>query len=652
MYLKCNRRKKDGKEHRYWSVVESVRTSGGRIHQRQVLYLGEINDSQRTAWRKTIEVLNKGESKEPAQQMSLFPEDTPAPLDDETVVQVRLNEMSLHKPRQFGGCWLADRLWHELQLDRFWKPRLPPSRKGTNWLNVLKTLTSYHLLSGGSEWRLHRKWYRQTAMSDLLGEDYGLVQKDKLYRCLDKLLPHKEAMFQFLQRRWKDLFGASFDVLLYDLTSTYFESSPPGEGLRQYGYSRDNREDCVQVVIALILSPQGFPLTYEVMPGSTADSKTLRHFLKKIERLYGKADRMWIMDRGIPTEETLAEMRAGGVNYLVGTPKGRLSSLEASFLERPWEEAREEVAVKLHRQEDELYVLVKSEKRVCKEMAMRRRKLKKFWKRLKTIQNMKRISRDQLLMKVGAAKQVAGNCASLIKIRLPRKDQEVSPRTFRFEIDKKRLKAWRRREGRYLLRSNVMTGDPAALWGQYLVLTEIEQAFKELKCDLAVRPIYHSKDERIQAHIFVAFMAYCLNVTLKNKLKRKAAGLTAKEVLEQLSEIQMIDVHLPTLEGETIVLPRYTQPRKEHELILQMLDLALPRQPQAYLKPPETETSDEERAEKLLGGFGFEGEIEHRPRKKRSRPLHSSGGNHDQKCRGDFRRRRPGFARVWDIRPP
>ena len=290
MYLRAKKRIKDGKEHRYWSIVESCRNLDGRVVQRQVLYLGEINDSQKTAWCRTIEVLQVDSS---AKQMALFPADRPAPELECEVVQVKLNELRLHHPRQWGACWLALTLWEQLELDRFWHDRLPASRQGTKWLEVLKTQVCYQLIDPGSEWRLHRHWYAHSAMRDLLGSPVRVLSDDTLYRCLDKLLAHKRAFFSFLRQRWEVLFQARFDVLLYDLTSTYFESDPPFAGKRQFGYSRDKRSDCVQVVIALVVTPQGFPLAYEVMPGNTSDKTTLKDFLAQIEAQYGRSDRVW-----------------------------------------------------------------------------------------------------------------------------------------------------------------------------------------------------------------------------------------------------------------------------------------------------------------------------------------------------------------------
>ena len=585
MFLRSTRRFKDGKEHRYWSVVENHRVAGGRVAQRQVLYLGEINESQRQSWCKTLETFEeKGSS---PRQLALFPSDREAPELNCEVVKVRMDQLSLHNPRQWGTCWLSLLLWDQLRFDEFWSGRLPPSRQGTKWLNVLKTLACYHLINPGSEWRLHRHWFERSAMADLLGEDISLVQIDKLYRCLDKLLPHKQEMFSFLRTRWKEMFNVGFDVLLYDLTSTYFECDQPKTGKRRYGYSRDKRPDCVQVVIALIVTPDGLPIAYEVLPGNTSDKTTLKDFINRIERQYGKANRTWVMDRGIPTEEVLSEMKNSSypIYYLVGTPKGRLTKMEKKFLELPWENVRESVDVKLLNHEGELYVLARSAQRVNKERSMRKRRLKKLWARLHDLQSQK-ITRDDLLIKLGAAKKEAGRSYGLVNISLPEKNEEVSSSTFTFSLNKKKLRMTRLREGRYLLRSNLTGETPEVLWQQYIQLTEVEQAFKELKNDLNIRPIYHQKENRIEAHIFIAFIAYCLQVTLKQRLRSHAPGLTPRAVLEKLSGIQMVDVHLPTTDGRKIILSRYTQPDKDKQLLLQKLNLYLPPQP-----PPKVSNS-------------------------------------------------------------
>ena len=572
MFVRC----KDGKEHRYWSVVENVRVRGGRVVQRQVLYLGEINDSQRVAWCRSIAVLDETAG---ARQLALFPADRAAPALDCEVVQIRVTDVQVRDPRQWGACWLALSVWDRLELDRFWGPRLPPSRQGTRWLDVLKVQVCYRLIDPGSDWRLHRHWYHHSALRDLLGTDRVLTS-DTLYRCLDKLVVHKRAFFSFLRARWTTLFDARFDVLLYDLTSTYFESDPPFDDKRRFGYSRDKRSDCVQVVIALIVTPDGFPLAYEVMPGNTTDQTTLAGFLEQIEQQYGRSDRVWIMDRGIPTEATLTAMRAGDapVRYLVGTPKGRLTRLEQAFLAQPWQAVRPSVTVKLLAEEGELYILVRSAQRRLKERGMRRRRLKTLWQRLGELQRQTN-TRDQLLLKLGAAKQAAGRAWALVDIGVPAPGEAVTPETFTVRLRRDRLRQVRRREGRYLLRSNLTDEDPATLWQYYMQLTEIEQAFKELKHDLAIRSVFHQREARIEAHLFVSFIAYCLHVTLKNLARPHAPGLTPRAILETFATLQMVDVHLPTTDGRHLVLPRHTRPNAEHALLLHQLNLQLPTQP-------------------------------------------------------------------------
>jgi len=389
------------------------------------------------------------------------------------------------------------------------------------------------------------------------------------------------------------MFNAGYDVLLYDLTSTYFECDPPGHGKRKHGYSRDKRFDCVQVVIALVVTPEGLPLAYEVMDGNTSDRTTLRQFLDKIEGQYGKARRVWIMDRGIPTEEVLTEMRQSKapIHYLVGTPKGRLTKLEKALLPLPWEEVHESLAVKLLKQEGELYVLARSRSRQAKERAMRRRRLKRYWYRLKEISNQN-LDRDQLLMKVGAAKKEAGRAAGMVEIALPSVHEPVNPQTFRFRLNRDKLRNVRRHEGQYLLRSNLCAEDPAVLWKYYMLLVEVEEAFKTLKMDLSVRPVYHQKDSRIEAHIFVAFLAYSVQVTLKQRLKVLAPGLTVRSVLDKFGSMQMIDVYLPTTDGKELLLRRYTQPDKDQMLLLSRLHLNLPEQPRPHLLDRRSEMGE------------------------------------------------------------
>src|ERR1700730_12869440 len=425
MFLRSNKRIKDGKEHRYYTVVESRRLRSGKVAQRQVLYLGEINDSQQSSWRKTLEVFDEEQHR--FTPLSLFPEDRPVPADAADSVQLKLSEMKLERARPYGNCWLGCELWRQLQLDRFWSEKLPQGREGVAWPQVLELLVVNRLIEPGSEFRLHRHWFDHSAMDVLLGQDFAVAEKDRLYRCLDRVLEHKQELFVHLQQRWKDLFDAEFDLLLYDLTSTYVEGEAEQNPKARYGYSRDKRPDCKQVVIALIVTPAGLPLAYEVMAGNTSEKTTLRGFLDRIEDMYGKARRVWLMDRGIPTEALLREMRTTRQEkvYLVGTSRAQNREDEKEWVELPWHKVRESVEVKLFAQDGELYVLAKRDGRQAKEIAMRRKKLARVLRRLRAMPTRSKDEwrpypgirrpvrlrlwsscpkRDQLLMRVGAAK--------------------------------------------------------------------------------------------------------------------------------------------------------------------------------------------------------------------------------------------------------
>jgi transposase len=585
MFLRSNTRIKDGKEHRYYTVVESRRRQSGKVAQRQVLYLGEINDSQQAAWRKTLEVFDEEQNR--FTPLSLFPEDRPVPADAIDSVQVKLSEMKLERARPYGNCWLGCELWRQLQLDRFWSGKLPQGREGVAWPQVLELLVVNRLIDPGSEFRLHRHWFDHSAMDVLLGQDFAVAEKDRLYRCLDRVLEHKQDMFVHLQQRWKDLFDTEFDLLLYDLTSTYVEGEAEQNPKARYGYSRDKRPDCKQVVIALIVTPAGLPLAYEVMAGNTSEKTTLRGFLDRIESLYGKARRVWLMDRGIPTEALLREMRTSREEtfYLVGTSRAKIREYEKQWLELPWQKVRESVEVKLFAQEGELYVLAKSEGRQAKEMAMRRKKLARLLRKLRAMRRSCP-KRDQLLMRVGAAKTDAGRAFGFVKINLPQANQEVTKETFTFHLDKAKLKEAELRDGHYLLRTNLVSEDPAVLWDRYVQLTQIEAAFKCLKNDLGIRPIHHQLERRVDAHILIAFLAYCLTVTLRHRLRVHAPGLTPRAVLEKLAGIQMLDVSFPTTDGRRLIMPRYTEPSLEQALLLHHLSLALPQQPPPRITTP------------------------------------------------------------------
>jgi transposase len=587
VHLKVHRRKKDGKEHRYFSVVESRRVGRGKVAHRTVVYLGEINDSQQASWHKSLEVFD--ESRQQLTNLSLFPDDREIASRDVDALQVRLSEMQLERPRAFGGCWLGCELWRQLKLDEFWQSHLPEGREAVPWERVLRLLVVNRLLDPGSEFRVHRQWFDQTAMAELLGTDFAVAEKDRLYRCLDRLLEPKQELFQHLRQRWQDMFNTQFDVLFYDLTSTYFEGEAEGIEKAKRGYSRDHRPDCAQVIIALVITPEGFPLAYEVLDGNTSDKTTLRGFLDRIEAAYGKARRVWVMDRGIPTEALLTEMRdqQRQTFYLVGTPKGRVNQHEKKWLDLPWQQVRESVQVKLYEHEGEVYVLAKSEGRQAKENAIRRKRLARLLRKLRAMRRSLP-KRDQLLLRIGAAKKDAGRAFGFVTIRVPKADEEVTRETFTFAVDKKKLRKAEMRDGHYLLRSNLTAEDPGVLWERYVQLTQIEAAFKAMKSELGLRPIYHRLGDRVEAHILVAFLAYGLLVTLKNRLQALAPGLTPRAVLETLAPMQMLDVTFPTTDGRRLVMPRYTQPTPEQKLLLHQLQLSLPAQP-----PPRIQVQPE-----------------------------------------------------------
>ena len=594
MFLRCHSRKKNGKQHRYWSVVESHRCRGSQPVQRQVLYLGEINDSQQAAWRKTVRVFD--EQKQRYEQLSLFPSDRPIPPEEVNALSVLLSELRLLHPRSFGDCWLGCLLWDELGLSSFWDAKLGEERGEVPWRKVLQVLAINRLCAPGSEFAVHRRWFLNSAMDELLGVDFSAAGKDRLYRCLDRLPAHKDELCQFLTGRWRTLFDAKFDILLYDLTSTYFEGSCQQIPKAKHGYSRDGRPDCRQVVIALVVTTDGLPLAYEVLAGNTVDKTTLRQFLAKIEGMYGRARRVWVMDRGIPTEATLDQMRQESIAYLVGTPKTLLSKLEKELVSRSWEQVHQGVQVKLLEQDHELYVLARSADRQKKEQAIRRRKLKDLVHGLNRLKR-RPISRDTLLKKVALLQRDAGRVASLVKVHEPKAGEPVNRQTFVCTLDRAAWKAALQRDGCYLLRAYLppeaapagLSGQAPALWAWYMQLVQVEEAFKILKSDLDLRPIHHQIEPRVEAHIFVAFLGYCLTMTLRMKLRKAAPGWTPREVLASLAAIRMVDVHIPTTDGRVLILPRYTEPEPEQQMVLEKLGLELPAQPPPRIRGEQVE---------------------------------------------------------------
>lgn len=575
MFLRCHKRKKNGKLHQYYSVVENRRIANGRVAQKTVLYLGEITNGQEKAWRKTLEVFDVDQNK-PVYKY-LFATEDESICNDIDAIPVRLSHLKLSHPRAFGDCWLGCQIWDELRLDSFWQERIDSYKTSIAFSKVLKLLVINRLIKPGSEFYVHQHWFDQTAMDVLLGCDFTVAQKNRLYQCLDKILPYKDELCQHLKERWETLFDISYDVLLYDLTSTYFEGLCEQNPKARFGHSKDRRSDCRQVLIALIVTPDGFPLNYEVLAGNTSEKTTLADLLTKIELRYGKSRRVWLMDRGIPKEETLSLMRNTGVNYLVGTPRKLLDSFEELLLNTPWERARDEVYVKSIRDHDETYVLAKSKARRHKERAMRHRKLRTYLIGLDKLQKNYR-DRDRFLKRLGVLLHEAGSCSKCVDLQLPPEGKKVTSANFKYSFNRRVYRQMIHRDGKYFLRTNQTGKDPIELWEQYMLQTRVEQSFKELKSDLSIRPIHHQLEGRVDAHIFIAFLGYCLQITLRQKLKTSAPGLTSQAVLKVFSKITLLDVYIPTQDNRTLHLQRYTEPEQEHKILLEKLNLKLPAQ--------------------------------------------------------------------------
>jgi transposase len=577
MFLKRHVRRKDGKAHVYYSLCESVRLSKNRVMQRRVLHLGELNTSQVERWQRSIEVIHQeGERR----QYRLFTDrEGAAPPDAPDVCEVILSSLAVRHPRQFGACWLGSQLWQALGLDVFFAEALQDRRGPVEWSKVIELLTVNRLCDPQSELGVHQRWFGTTAMDVVLGTDDAVAAKDRLYRALDKAIEHKEALETHLGQRWRDLFGARCDLLLYDLTSTYFEGQAAEASKAAFGYSRDHRPDCRQLILALVVTEEGFPLSYEVFEGNRADVSTLEEILDSVERKHGALGRVWVFDRGIVSEETLALLRRRGAHYLVATPRRKLAAFEQELLQQDWAEVagRPEIEVKLVEREAELYVLTRSQERAERERTLRLRALhglrKDLTKLSKNVRTGRLRKRDLILLRLGRLEERWPNAWPYLK-KVELTDSELI-----WRWDRPKLRSAWLQQGAYLLRTNLSREAPETLWRQYLQLTEVEQVFRTLKSELNLRPIWHRLQRRVEAHILIAFLGYCLWVCLKQKLKAAAAGLTPAQALHQLKQIQMVEVWFELRQGGKICLPRITQPEAAQHLILHHLGWSLPEQP-------------------------------------------------------------------------
>jgi transposase len=577
MFLRRHARCKGGKDHTYWSLVETVRTPDGP-RQRTLCYLGELNDSAQARWLKTIEVFNEqGES----HQLKLFPSGVEPAGDDATVARVRLDKVRLERPRRFGDCLLGLELWKRLELDRFWEPLLGGAENAADvpWSRIAALLAINRLCAPGSELAIEERWYPSTALDDLLGIEAGKINDTRLYRCLDRLLPHKTQLERHLTGRCGELFRAEFDVLLYDLTSSYVEGGAEKDPMMRRGYSRDHRPDCKQVVIALIVNGEGFPLSYETFDGNRGDVTTVEAVLRMVERKYGKARRVWVFDRGVVSEENLEALRRRGGHYLVGTPRSKLKQFEKPLLEGGWEQVRPDVEVKLvpAPQGEETYILCRSTARQAKEQAIRSRFSTRMEKALAALQ--KRVAegklkeRNKIERRLGKIQARHPQVADLYQVGVTEKRGALA---LHWQLIEGRQTWQRARKGAYLLRTNLPPQKPENLWQDYIQLTEAEAAFRALKSELSIRPIFHQLERRAKAHILVAFLGYALWVTLKHLLIRKGSSLSPAKALGLLSTLVSADIVLPTTDGREIRLRRVTTPSAEQKQLLDQLSVTLP----------------------------------------------------------------------------
>ena len=573
MFLKTHRVRKDGKEHIYYSLCESVRVSRSRVTQRTVLHLGELNTTQVDRWERTIETVQENGQR---QQLRLFTDRQGQAPAAEDVAEVILSSLVVRRPRRFGECWIGCKLWEELGLRAFWDQSLGEQRGQVLWAKVVELLVVNRLCAPRSELSVHEKWFAQTAMDLLLDSDDSVAEKDRLYRCLDRMIAQKEALERHLASKWRDLFGATFEVLLYDLTSSYFEGEALEVDKARRGYSRDHRPDCLQILLALVVTSEGFPLSYEVLPGNVRDEGTLEGALEGIERKHGKARRIWVFDRGVVSEANLEKLRGRGAQYVVGTPRSQLKQYEQQLLQGEWQDISKEVKVQLLAQGQETFVLARSEDRASKEQAMRWRQVRGLMRDLVCLRRS--IGRglikdpDKILMRVGRLAERWSRAWAYLTVKW-----EADRLSWRWDREALRLAALR--DGAYLLRTNLKERTPEALWKMYVQLSEVESVFRAMKSQLAIRPIWHWVGPRVEAHVMVAFLGYCLWVCLKQKLKAVAPSLTPWQLLDQFGRIVQVEVWFKLRAGGAICLPRITQPEPAQAILLHQLGWSLPEQP-------------------------------------------------------------------------
>ena len=569
MFIRPCYKKSNGKKLAYWALVESYRTERGP-RQRIVAYLGQLEEPKRKCIKKAAE----GKCKPEFVQAKFFDDDE---LEPEWI-EINANAVRVENEKAFGGSWLALELIKLLGLDEFLKQQHQQGEEHVSWSLVSLILVICRLLNPSSELYIAEHFYKTTALTDLLGVAAESVYDNRLYRGLDQLLPHKDELEKHLKNRLGTLFDLEFDLLLYDVTSTYFEGQCNANPLAQRGHSRDHRGDCKQVCIGLVVTKDGIPLGYEVFAGNTHDSKTYQQIITTMERKYGKADRIWCSDRGMTSEANIAFLKQEGRKYIIGTAKGTLKKFEQELLAEDWNVVREGVEVKLCPKDDDVYILCRSRDRREKEKAMHERFVKRIETELEKVRTSceKRKNKKEVIdRRVERILSKNSRGAGLFDVKMN-------------EIDGKAVISWTKRdswndwaslsEGCYLLRTNVTDWSPQDLWQAYIQLTEAEAAFRIEKSDLRIRPIWHQKEDRVLSHILVCFLAYALWKTLGQMVKASGLGDEPRRVLDELSKISLVDVVLSTSSGVEIRKRCITRPTEHQEILLQRLDLKLPRQ--------------------------------------------------------------------------
>jgi len=573
MFIRPCYRRKNGRRHAYWALVESYRTERGP-RQRTVAYLGQLDEAGRLGVKRAA----KGNKKPTEQQLQLWEGDSPAP----EWVEVDTAAVRVENQLAFGGPWLALQIIRKLQLDKFLKRTIPKGKEDVPWSLMVQVLMVCRLCNPSSELHIAEHYYRSTAMNELLGVPPEKVYDERLYRALDQLLPHKEALEKHLKNRLGKLFGLKYDLLLYDVTSTYFEGEAKGNPMAQRGYSRDKRSDCKQVCIGLVVSRCGMPLGYEVFEGNRTDVTTLQEIVETMERRYGKADRIWVGDRGMMSKKNIEFLKSGNRRYIIGASKASLKQFERELLANDWRRIRDGLEVKLCQSpegDEEVIILCRSRDRREKEEAMHRRFEERIEKELRKIEascKRRKWKKEVIDRRVGRVMANNSRAAGLFEVDVP----ETS--AGRATITWQKKDAWRDwaklSEGCYLLRSNVTDWSSEELWKAYIQLTEAEAAFRIHKSDLRIRPIWHQREDRVLAHILVCFLAYVLWKTLHQLVQAAGLGDEPRRVLDELSKINMVDVVLPTRCGVEIRRRCVAQPTKHQAILLQRLGFHLPRQ--------------------------------------------------------------------------